>query len=373
MSPYYINRPDNQMIQNHTNQILMENDAFDYHQKLDNYSPTPLFKLNYLAKKTGVNNIYIKDESKRMGLNAFKALGASYAIHKVLKDKPDIETFCTASDGNHGKAVAWSARQKKKKAIIYVPFDTSKNRIEAIKAVGGTVIQMDKNYDDTCKFAAQMSKVSSWELLQDTAWQGYEEIPALIMAGYLTSLKELENELHTLPKPKVDIVFIQAGVGSWAAAAIWYYMNRYGRNKPKIVIVEPYESDGIFNSFTKNKRSNSSGSGRTIMAGLNCGVPSLSAWEIIKHGVSAVVKIPDEHAENAMRKLYFTEGDDPKIIAGESGVAAFAGFMALMQNSEYRGLRDYFGINEKTNILCFNTEGATDIDNFNKIIGLKAN
>ena len=142
MSPYYINRPDNQMIQNHTNQILMENDAFDYHQKLDNYSPTPLFKLNYLAKKTGVNNIYIKDESKRMGLNAFKALGASYAIHKVLKDKPDIETFCTASDGNHGKAVAWSARQKKKKAIIYVPFDTSKNRIEAIKAVGGTVIRV---------------------------------------------------------------------------------------------------------------------------------------------------------------------------------------------------------------------------------------
>ncbi|UZR96597.1 diaminopropionate ammonia-lyase (plasmid) [Chondrinema litorale] len=351
----------------------MENDAFEYHQNLDYYTPTPLHNLKCLAKKTGVQNLYIKDESMRMGLNAFKALGASYAIHNVLKCKPDIETFCTASDGNHGKAVAWSAKQKKKKAIIYVPYDTSKNRIEAIKTVGGTVIQMDKNYDDTCKFAAQISKVSKWELLQDTAWQGYEEIPAMIMAGYLTSLKELENELHTLPKPKIDIVFIQAGVGSWAASAIWYYMNRYGRNKPQIIIVEPNESDGIFNSFYKNRRSNSSGNGRTIMAGLNCGIPSLSAWEIIKHGVNAVIKIPDDYAENAMRKLYYSEGDDPKIIAGESGVAAFAGFMALIQDIKYKGLRDYFGINEETNILCFNTEGATDIDEFNKIIGINAN
>ena len=371
MTTFYINKPDNEIPKNLTHEVLMNNNAFTYHQSIKNYQPTPLIELKALADRYSVANIFIKDESQRLELNAFKALGATYAVNEVLKSKPDIETICTASDGNHGKAVAWAATLHKKKAIVYVPYITSKNRINAIKDVGGTVIQMDKNYDDTCEFAAKISKTSGWELLQDTAWNGYEKIPALIMAGYLTSLKELENELNILPKPKVDIILLQAGVGSWAAAAIWYYLNRYGKNRPKLVIVEPNESDGIFNSFIKNKRSDTSGNGQTIMAGLSCGYPSTSAWEIIKHGADAVLKTPDHYAEKAIRELYSPSHNDISVTAGESGAAGLAGFLALMKDDQYVGLRNYLNVNNETRILCFNTEGATDIDDFNKIISSK--
>jgi diaminopropionate ammonia-lyase len=367
MPDFYFHTPSNQLPDNLTHHILSQSRAMDYHKTLENYSPTPLVKLPALAKKLGVNNIYLKDESHRFGLNAFKGLGASFAVHKALEENPEIGTVCTATDGNHGRAVAWAARMAGKKAVIYVPKDTTQNRIKAITGEGAEVIQLDENYDQTSRHAEEESRRNGWQLIQDAAWEGYEEIPAYIMAGYLTHFKELEDELHPLPKPKIDVVFLQAGVGSWAAAAIWYYLNRYGKNRPKLVLVEPKESDGILQSFIAGKRTLPSGNQVTIMAGLNCGIPSLSAWEFIKSGADAVMRVEDTYAEKAIRQLYYPEGEDESVIAGESGVGGLAGFLAL-QEPRFDELRRNLGIRPHSNVLFYSTEGATDQDSFNRII-----
>ena len=367
MKDYFINSPSNKLPNNLTHGILQKSEAIDYHKTLPNYKPTPLVSLNNLAEKHGVNNIFVKDESHRFGLNAFKGMGASYAVHKLLEEKPEIKTFATATDGNHGRAVAWAAGLAGKGSVIFVPKDTTQNRIKAIADQGAEVIQLDKNYDDTCKHAEEQSNLNGWELIQDTAWEGYEKIPAYIMAGYLTHFVELEEQLHILPAPKIDLVFLQAGVGSWAAAGIWYYLNRYKENRPKIVIVEPYESDGILTSFLSGQRTTASGNQETIMAGLNCGIPSLTGWEIIKSGADAAIKVEDKYTEMAIRELFYAEPGDEKIIAGESGAGGMAGFLAL-QEPRFEEVRKHLQIDQNSNILFFSTEGATDIDSFKNIV-----
>ena len=276
--------------------------------------------------------------------------------------------FCTATDGNHGRAVAWAARQSGKEAVVFVPEDTTKPRIAAIEQEGARVEKLDKNYDQTCARAREESKKRGWQLVQDTAWEGYEEIPALIMAGYLTHFQELESHLHTLPKPAVDLVFLQAGVGSWAASAVWYYLTRYGENRPKIVVVEPAKSDGILASFKQDKRTEPTGNLHSMMAGLNCGIPSSSAWKILQSGVDAVMRIEDSYAARAMRELYYPQAEDPRIEAGESGAAGMGGFIAVTSDSRFEKLRDALQIDQQTRVLFYNTEGATDPENFQKIV-----
>lgn len=367
MSNYFINQPQNKIANNKTTAILKNSNALSFHQSIPVYQPTPLVHLPALATQFGVANIYIKDESYRFGLNAFKGLGASYAIYELLKKQPDIKIFCTATDGNHGRAVAWSAKQAEKKAVVFVPKDTTPHRIKAIENEGAEVIKVNGNYDETCVHAATISKEKGWQLVQDTAWDGYEEIPAYIMAGYLTHFAELENSLHTATKAKIDIVFLQAGVGSWAAAAVWYYLNRYGKNRPKLVIVEPAASDGILESFKQGHRSNPKGNLQTIMAGLNCGIPSSTAWEIIKEGVDAAMAVDDDFARKAMRLLHSPKDNDAQIIAGESGVGGLAGFIATMKDENYKDLKNTLGINKNSNILFYSTEGATDPDTYKTI------
>lgn len=368
MANYFINQASGLMPDNLTTAILKNSDALSFHQSLSVYQPTPVVHLPGGAKRFGVANIYLKDESYRFGLNAFKGLGASYAIYELLKKKNDIKTFCTATDGNHGRAVAWSAKQAGKKAIVFVPKDTTPYRIAAIEKEGAEVIKVNGNYDQTCLHAETISRENGWQLVQDTAWEGYEEIPAYIMAGYLTHFIEMENSLHVLPDSKIDIVFLQAGVGSWAAAAVWYYINRYGKNRPKLVIVEPAESDGILESFKQKKRTDPKGNLQTIMAGLNCGIPSLSAWEIIKEGVDAAMSVPDEFAMQAMRVLHNPRENDPPVTVGESGAGGLAGFIALMTDTKYDRLKNYLGLSKTSNILFYSTEGATDPESFKTII-----
>jgi diaminopropionate ammonia-lyase len=368
MENYFINNPSNQIPISLTTDILKNSDSLSFHKKLSVYQSTPLASLPALAKHFGIANIFVKDESYRFGLNAFKGLGASFAIDKILKKYPRIRTFCTATDGNHGRSVAWSAKRVGKHSVVYVPKDTTDNRIEAIKKEGANVLKVNGNYDETCAHAKQVCDDESWQLVQDTAWEGYEEVPAYIMAGYLTHFIELEDTLHTLPKPKIDIVFLQAGVGSWAAAAVWYYLNRYGVNRPKLVIVEPTASDGILASFKNGGRTNPSGNLQTIMAGLNCGVPSTTAWDILQNAVDASIAINDSVAKEAMRLLHAPKENDPQLISGESGVGGFAGFIATMQDDNYQNLKNSLGINEHTNVLFFSTEGATDPDSFSTIV-----
>jgi diaminopropionate ammonia-lyase len=369
ISPFYhINHPKRQLPDNATTAILAASNTLAFHASLPVYHPTPLIQLSALASQYHVGGIFIKDESHRFGLNAFKGLGASYAIAEILKKQPGIATFCTATDGNHGRAVAWSARRAGKKAVVFVPKDTTVYRIAAIENEGATVIQTGGNYDETCRRAEMMSKSEGWQLVQDTAWQGYEEIPAYIMAGYLTHFMELENSVHTLPLPSIDMVFLQSGVGSWAAAAVWYYVTRYGKNCPKIVIVEPAEADGMLASFKQGKPIAPAGSQHTIMAGLNCGIPSSTAWEIIKDNVDAVLKIEDSFAMRAMRMLHTPTGSDAQVISGESGAAGLAGFIAVMTDERYAPLKAALGINENSNILLYSTEGATDPDGYAAIV-----
>lgn len=365
---FYINRPDFILPGNTTVSILKEKDALGFHRSLEEYQPTPLIPLPDLAQQLGVGMVYAKDESKRFGLNAFKGLGASFAIHQIIQENPQVEVFCTATDGNHGKAVAWAAKKFGKKSVVFVPSDTTLNRIKAIEKEGATVIQLNKNYDDTCAHAEEASKLNNWELVQDTAWEGYETIPALIMAGYLTHFREMENEVHTLGLPEVDVVFLQVGVGSWAGAAAFYYMQRYGSQSPLLVTVEPEGSSGLLDSFKKQERTIPENPAHTIMAGLSCGIPSISGWSLLKNAVSIAVSIPDERATESMRLLYHPKGKDQRVISGESGAAGFAGLLAILQDSRFEPVKKHLRLGPQSRILVFNTEGDTDQERFKRII-----
>ncbi len=367
--PYYINKPSNTLKEDLTTAIFEESKAMEFHKGLESYKPTPLIVLKELAEEMGVEKIYVKDESFRFKLNAFKGLGASYAIHKILEKDPNIETFCTATDGNHGRAVAWSSHMLGKSARIYVPKDTTYFRIEAIELEGAIVEQFNGNYEETCAYAKIMAEGNGWTLVQDNADEDYEEIPAHIMAGYFTHFQELENSLHPASRPEIDVVFLQSGVGSWPAAAAWYYLNRYGKNKPKLVIIEPEEAAGFLTSLNAGKRSSPKGNNNTTMAGLNCGIPSSTAWNILKDTADAAMAISDEVMEEAVNTLHFPLGEDPKITAGESGAAGFAGFMAIMADPRFEELKNFLNINEESRLLFFNTEGDTDPTNYRKIIG----
>lgn len=365
---FHINDPSNKITDSLTTNILAGAKSLEYHKTVPGYSPSPLIELPALAAEYGVKNIFIKDESFRFELNAFKGLGASYAIHKLLETDPKIETFCTATDGNHGRAVAWASVMNGRNARIFVPRDTTLSRIEAIESEGGIVEKFNGTYEETCEYARIMADGNGWVLVQDTAWEDYEEIPAHIMAGYFTHFKELEQDLHSLPESQVDIVFLQSGVGSWPAAASWYYTNRYAGNKPKLVTVEPVEAAGLLASFKAGKRISPSGNYRTFMAGLNCGIPSLTAWEILKDTVDASIAIEDKYTVAAMKKLYSNPVIEQKVISGESGAAGLAGFIAIMTDPELFELQKSLGINGNTRVLCYSTEGATDPGNFQKII-----
>ena len=357
---YYKNSPDNVIINNITSTILKNHKAKNFHKSLKAYESTPLIQLPELSSKFNIGNIFVKDESSRFGLNAFKVLGASYAINQTLEKNPSIEIFCTATDGNHGRAVAWSAKKAGKKAVVYVPKYTTLNRIEAIKNEGAKVFLVNGNYDDACNQAKIMSLKNNWTLIQDMAWDGYDEIPAIIMSGYLTMFEELEEDLRSISFPKIDIVFLQAGVGSMAGAGVFYYLNKYGAKRPKIVIVEPEEADGILLSFKNNKIMCSRGSGRTIMAGLNCATPSTGAWDLLKSGTDYSLKIHDQYALQAMQTLYFPTSPDKRIISGESGAGGLAGFLAIMNEGNLKTIKESLEINNKTTILFINTEGDTD-------------
>lgn len=365
---YFINNPNNTIPQSKSTKILQQQDALAFHQSLDNYKPTPLVKLPALAQKFGIGQIFMKDESFRFGLNAFKGLGAVFAIGQLLKKNPHIKTFCTATDGNHGRAVAWGATRFGKQSRIYVPQNTTQNRIKAIEQEGAVAEMVDGDYDYACAHAEKMCNLKGWQLVQDMAWEGYEEIPGYIMAGYMSLFRELEESIHTFPNPQIDIVFMQAGVGSFAGTGAYYYLNRYGKHRPKIVIVEPIEADAIFSSFTKGKLCTSAGNAQTIMAGLNCGTPSLGAWDLLTHATDVALKIHDQYAEKAIRQLYYPEHGDPRIISGESGVGGLAGFMAIMNEDKLSLLKEILHINSESRILFISTEGDTDQNVFNQII-----
>ena len=343
------------------------NAVLKFHKSIGNKS-TPLVDLPGLANDLGVKSVFIKDDSQRLGLNAFKGLGASYAMHKQLEKNPNIEVFCTATDGNHGKAVAWMARKSSKKAVIYMPKGTVSDRVMAIEKEGAEVIVIDGGYDDAVKKAydkvESFTDTNSWCLVQDTAWAGYEEIPTDIMRGYLTQAHEITEQIN---QNDINIIFLQSGVGSWAASIIMYMLT-FWKTPPLFISVEPHSANCLFRSIQSAKRVSVKSDETTSMAGLDCGTVSTEAWKILKHGIYGALSISDTLMEDAIRVFANPLQNDIQIISGESGASPLAGLIGLLKSTEHDDFIRAIKLNNKSNILLINTEGDTDSVNYERIL-----
>ncbi|WP_107951491.1 diaminopropionate ammonia-lyase [Lysinibacillus parviboronicapiens] len=358
-----------------------------FHRSYEKFEMTPLHNLDTLASFVGVRNIFVKDESYRFGLNAFKVLGGIYAIGqyvaKILgknidelsfeelkssevKDQLGDLTFISTTDGNHGRGVAWAARELGFKARIYMPEGSAAERLQNIKNEGAYAEITTMNYDDTVRYTAKLAKNNGWVILQDTMWEGYEEIPLWIMQGYTTLVKEAVDQLE---KPPTH-VFLQVGVGSFAGAVVAYLTQCYVQ-EITFVLVEPYAANCFYESFKQGAPHyvTVGGDMQTIMAGLACGEPNPVAWEILKTYTKIGICCHETVAATGMRVLGNAIGTDPRIIAGESGAAPFGCFYELMTNEHYTELRDgALKIDEHSRVLFFNTEGDTDAENYRNIM-----
>ncbi len=360
---YYINSPDSSAkwpLDREILNILNSEDINGFHNSFRTYAPTPLLGLPNLASVLGVKSIMVKDESKRFGVQAIKSLGALYAMSKILDTRTGRQTFCTATDGNHGWAVAYAARYFDQKAVVFVPENTVRSRIENIENENADVHVVRGDYDQAVEEARLYARQKPAILIQDTSWEGYEMVPAMITVGYLTQMLEIEDQINDEERPFFDIIILQGGVGTWPSSVVHYFKSTYKENSPKIIIAEPYESDCLLESAKRKKRSTTKKSQHTIMAGLNCGTPSKIAWEILQKGVDAFISIPDEYAIRAMKQFYNPMKDDPQIESGEAGAAGLGALMALMLEKELENLKKKIGINKDSNLLIFNTEGITD-------------
>lgn len=344
-----------------------------------------------MSKKLGVSNVWVKDESYRFELNAFKVLGGSFAVGKYLAEMLNIDisklsfeklkskeikvklgdiTFVTATDGNHGRGIAWAASQLGHKAIVYMPKGSSEIRLNNIRKEGAEAVITNLNYDDTVRLARQKAEENGWVLVQDTAWNGYEKIPTWIMQGYGTIIDEAVDQIAEFGSEIPTHVFLQAGVGSFAASILGYLVEKFGDERPITVIVEPDNADCLFKSINIGDGQPHSVTGdlNTIMAGLACGEPSTTSWKVLKDYAEVFVSCPDFVASRGMRILGNPLGLDPHIISGESGAVGMGLLSLLTENIMLDGMKDTLKLNQDSKVLIISTEGDTDPDNYRKIV-----
>ena len=353
--------------------------ALAFHSSLKGYEATPLRKLENLARTLGISGLYVKDESCRFGLNAFKGLGGSYALAKVIAEKTgmgieDVSkvpagmfTFVTATDGNHGRGVAWAARNLSQKAVVYMPKGSARERLENIRRLGAQAEITELNYDDTVRFAKEQAEKNGWTLVQDTAWEGYETIPSWIMQGYMTMALEAAKQLGDV---KPTHIFLQAGVGAMAGAVTGFFSNYYGEKGPKIVIAEPDKADCLFRTASADDGTlhKVEGDLDSIMAGLCCGEVCTVGWEVLKHHADYFFSCSDYVAADGMRVLGDPLEGDETIISGESGAVTSGLVYNLMKDPELEDLRKTIGLEEDSIVLCISTEGDTDQENYRHIV-----
>lgn len=367
-------------------------EVYEFHKSLPGYKATPLVELDELAKYYGVQKLWLKDESKRFGLNAFKVLGGSYAIGKYLsqklgKDMSELPfnvlvsdevkkqlgdvTFVTATDGNHGRGVAWVANKLRQRSVVYMPKGSAQMRFDAIAREGADVSITDLNYDDAVRLANKGAQEHGWIMVQDTAWDGYEEIPLWIMQGYSTIINEIVEQLEAAKEEKPTHVFLQAGVGSFAGAVQGYLSHLYGDDRPITIICEPHGANCIYKSMAANdgKPHNVTGDLTTIMAGLACGEPNTISWKILRDNSDFSVSCDDSIAARGMRVLSSPLGNDQRVISGESGAVGLGLFTVLSEKKEeYAELMKALKIDENSRILCISTEGDTDVEGFKNVV-----
>jgi diaminopropionate ammonia-lyase len=361
----------------------------DLHKSFPSYAVTPLRELKALANHLGLENIYVKDESFRYGLNAFKGLGGSYSVAKYIGDRLGIETetlsyeklkspevknklgditFVTATDGNHGRGIAWTVAELGYKSVVFMPKGSAKERLENIKAFGGEAYITDMNYDDTVRHATEYAENNDGVLVQDTAWEGYEDIPAWIMQGYTTMGHEIVDQLENRD---LSHIFLQAGVGAMAGAITGYFADYYAdKDQPKIVIVEPDKADCIYHTAAASDGTLHAVTGDldTIMAGLACGEPCSIGWDVLNAHADSFISMPDYVAAKGMRVLATPLGGDGAIVSGESGAATPGFLVEVMENEKLADLKEALGLDEKSKVLCISTEGDTDKEHYRKVL-----
>ena len=362
------------------------------HRAIRGYAPTPLVELPALAAALGVGRVLVKDESQRFGLKAFKALGASYAIARWaaerLRDRYGEEqapesladgplparlgpvTFATATDGNHGRSVAWTARRLGRPAAIFMPAHSVPARVAAIRGEGAEVTLVDGDYDAAVRRCADESARHGWQVVSDTSWPGYTGIPAWIADGYLTLFEEVDEQLAAQGAPPPDVVLVQAGVGALPAAAVCHYRAAGRAHRPRLVCVEPLAAACFLESIGVGDGEPHAATGdlRTIMAGLACATPSLIAWPLVRDGFELFVAIVDDHARQAMRRFYRPLGGDSRVISGESGAAGLGALLALSDRPDLADARARIGLDGNATVLLLNTEGDTDPDYFTRVV-----
>ena len=364
-------------------QSIKENSdtAYNFHKTLPGYLPTPLLNLRHFAKKIGIGDCYIKDESQRLGLNAFKVLGASYAMAEEIKKyvpegqsnlsfesikshKTSIKdlTFVTATDGNHGRAVAWCAEQYGCRAVVFMPKGSSEIRLKSILEHKAKAEITELNYDETVKYAESEAIKNNWVLLQDSSWPGYTEVPRNIMVGYKTMVQEFFEQTSDWPTH----VIAQAGVGSFAASIFSSFIS-LTKQKPKFILLEPSGAACFFNSVkVGDKKPHLTPDLNTMMAGLSCGMPSILAWDIIVPITDIFVICEDNIAIKGMQILSQPTEGDPSIISGESGAVPIGFLHEVATNPLYSDLRDQLQLDVSSKVLFFSTEGDTDPELYKK-------
>ncbi len=364
--------------------------AGDFHKSFPQYSVTPLTRLSGLAEYLGLKRLYVKDESYRFGLNAFKVLGGSYAIARYiakelgkdvsevpysvltsdeLREKFGQATFFTATDGNHGRGVAWAANKLGQKCVVRMPKGTTQTRLQNIAKENATVTIEDLNYDDCVRLAAkEAANTPRGIMVQDTAWEGYEEIPTWIMQGYGTLATEADKQLEE-DGSRPTHIFIQAGVGSLAGAVIGYFANRYKENPPVMVVVEAGAADCLYRSAMQadGGRVDVTGDMLTIMAGLACGEANTVSWDILKNHADAFVSCPDWVSANGTRIYGAPLKGDERVISGESGSVTMGLVHALMTKPEYKELKDALKLGADSEVLLVSSEGDTDPKRYREI------
>ncbi len=352
------------------------------------YAPTPLLELPGLGSKLGVARLLYKDESKRFTLNSFKALGGAYAVFRLLareiearrgakvgsreiidgahRDLVEKITVTCATDGNHGRAVAWGAQLFGCRCVIFVHENVSEGRCTAIEQYGAQVQRVPGNYDDSVRHSAAEAARNGWHVVSDTTWEGYRQIPIDVMHGYGVMAREIVRQLHDEPPTHV---FAQAGVGALAASLCAAFWIAWGERRPRLVVVEPMQADCFFRSVLAGEPVAVGGALDTVMAGLACGEVSPAAWEILSAGANACAVVDDRFALEAVRVLARPLPGDPAVVSGETGGSGLA---LLLACAKQPAVRDALALHDDSRVLLIGSEGDTDPEIYRRIVGRPA-
>ncbi|KUM28395.1 PLP-dependent lyase/thiolase [Mesorhizobium loti] len=359
--------------------------AEHYLKARDGHAETPLHALPALAGELGIAALHVKDEGKRLGLGSFKALGGAYAVMRLVLEEAgkrlgrtvDVGeigdasvraiaaqmTFCCATDGNHGRSVAQGAGLVGARSVVFVHAGVSRERVAAIARYGAEMVRVEGGYDHSVREAARVAAERGWTVVSDTSWPGYERIPGLVMQGYTVIVREA---LKRVPEPPTH-VFLQAGVGGFAAAIAGHLAILFGGERPKVVVVEPARAACVYATAEAGRPVKIPHEQPTVMAMLECHEPSLVAWRVLARLGDAFMTVDEEDAVAVMNRLARPAGNDPAIVSGESGGAGLAG---LIRAARDKDMRAALGLDAGSRVLIINSEGATDPGRYAELVGM---